>query len=518
VLTTSICTVIRYVKFPILSESWVVNPIKQASLRKGAPIYILYTSEEGKDGIRRGGFQGDIRIAKKVGTDKKDTLFQYKDGTTISIATLDVKTLVKVSNDIVNSGQVGTIFSKKFAHAEAIVDKLPGKESEVDDSESDDDADEDGEDTDSSVGEEQGDGSESDVGDDNIDSTGDGVEHEDGEEVEHEDGQDVEHEHGEEVELANGKSPTAANIVDTEGIDNLKGGTTATSNQNLSTTTDPTLPLSGSPIPFSDDTGSHASAPENPSTSNNPTFHQKLFNPCSPTTRPPSPEIEPAAAPPPGSQLFPLSNPMTTTSNVPPPPPGFEATDKDENVSDYMRAVREAQEKMRKAKKDFKRWKKAKLESSGKRALKKRLEEQLKVVKMEVKVKAAATKQVTQLPPQKRKRGDESESEDDDNGDDDFGFVPKKMKRVLTAVDKWQKGHRKAALAAASNKLVEKVTVTSWEGAYENMFEHGFAVVDDWTNLLSPECRPTQEQRYYILQRKYLGLFSCCDPYAMLII
>jgi hypothetical protein len=39
------------------------------------------------------------------------------------------------------------------------------------------------------------------------------------------------------------------------------------------------------------------------------------------------------------------------------------------------------------------------------------------------------------------------------------------------------------------------------------MFEHGFAVVDDWTTLLSPECRPTQEQRDYILQRKYLGLF-----------
>jgi hypothetical protein len=80
----------------------------------------------------------------------------------------------------------------------------------------------------------------------------------------------------------------------------------------------------------------------------------------------------------------------------------------------------------------------------------KRLEEQLKVVKVQVKVEAAATKQETQLPPQKRKRGDESDSDDDDNGDDDFGLEPKKTKRVLTAVDKWQKGHRKAALAAAS--------------------------------------------------------------------
>ncbi len=84
--------------------------------------------------------------------------------------------------------------------------------------------------------------------------------------------------------------------------------------------------------------------------------------------------------------------------------------------------------------------------------MKKLLEEQLKVVKMEVKVEAAATKQETQLPSQKRKRGDESESDDDDNGDDDFGFEPKKMKRVLTAVDKWQKGHRKAALAGCCVK------------------------------------------------------------------
>jgi hypothetical protein len=411
-------------------------------------------------------------LPKKVGTVKKDTMFSYKDGTSISIATADVKTLVKVSNDIVNSGQVGTIFSKKFAHAEAIVDELPAKERELHDSDSDDEE-EDGEDTDSSVGEEEGEGCESSVGDDGIASTGEEVEHQDGD------------------------CPSADNTDDTEANANLQGGSTSTPNLNF-------------------DNGSHASAPENPITTSDATValsesprpsSDDMASVAGATATPSLPGVVQAAAPPGSSERFPLSNPMTTALDLPPPPPAFEATDKDENVSEYMMAVRDAQEKMRKSKTQLKLWKKAKLESSGKRALKKRLEEQLKVVKMEVKVEAAATKQETQLPPHKHKRGDESESDDDDNGDDDFGFEPKKMKRILTAVDKWQKGHRKAALAAASNKLVQNVTVTSWEGAYENMFEHGFAVVDDWTTLLSPECRPTQEQRDYILQRKYLGLF-----------
>jgi hypothetical protein len=41
---------------------------------------------------------------------------------------------------------------------------------------------------------------------------------------------------------------------------------------------------------------------------------------------------------------------MTTALDLPPPPPAYKATDKDENVSEYMMAVRDAQEKMRKAK------------------------------------------------------------------------------------------------------------------------------------------------------------------------
>jgi hypothetical protein len=199
---------------------------------------------------------------------------------------------------------------------------------------------------------------------------------------------------------------------------------------------------------------------------------------------------------------------MMPFAHLPPPPPEEQEEVAEENLSDYVIAVRDAQEKIRNAKLKLKHWKRQKLEASGKRALKKKLEEQLKVVKREVKMEAEVTKRKTQMPPQKRKRGDDSDSNDDEVDDDDIGFDLKKpTKRVLTAVDKWQKGHRKAALAAAANKLVEKVTVTTWQGAYENMFEHGFAVVNDWPTLLSPECRPTPEQRDYILQCKCLDIW-----------
>ena len=381
-----------------------------------------------------------------------------------------------------------------MAHAEAIVDipnqpcsgvsvpdivKLATNETELHDSDSDDEE-EDGEETYSSAGEEEGEGGESSVGEEGNGSNGEEVEHEDGD------------------------GSREDNTDDTQASANLQGGSTSTPSLN-------------------DENGSHASATMKPITT--PSIND-MESGAGGTTTPMTKDaagegggnivgtttsgpggVQQAAGPPRLSELYPLSNSMTTASDLPPPPLAFEDTDKDQKASEYMIAVREAQENMRKPKTQLKLWKRAKLESSGKRALKKRLEEQLKVVKMEVKVEAAATKQETQLPPQKRKRGDESESDDDNKGDDDFGFEPKKMKRVLTAVDKWQKGHRKAALAAASNKLVENVTVTTWEGAYENMFEHCFAVADDWTTLLSPECRPTQEQRDYILQCKSLGIF-----------
>ena len=55
-------------------------------------------------------------------------------------------------------------------------------------------------------------------------------------------------------------------------------------------------------------------------------------------------------------------------------------------------------------------------------------------------------------------------------------------------------------MSAANSKFVESVTVRSWAAAVEKMRTHGMAVVDDFVELFSPEIRPTEEQRDYILE------------------
>jgi hypothetical protein len=51
-------------------------------------------------------------------------MFTYKDGSSNAVATADLKTLIKVSNEIVNRAQVSTVFAKKIAHAKGIIDIL----------------------------------------------------------------------------------------------------------------------------------------------------------------------------------------------------------------------------------------------------------------------------------------------------------------------------------------------------------------------------------------------------------
>ena len=131
---------------------------------------------------------------------------------------------------------------------------------------------------------------------------------------------------------------------------------------------------------------------------------------------------------------------------------------------------------------------------------KKLLEEQLKALKTEAKTaKAEAKLKESVRTAGKRRRDDDDANNRDDEGSDDFGLFKRPEKRVLTTVDKWQKGHRRAALCAARNKLVENVTCSSWEEAYGNLCEHGWAVVNNWADLVHPACRPDAEQRDYIL-------------------
>jgi hypothetical protein len=134
----------------------------------------------------------------------------------------------------------------------------------------------------------------------------------------------------------------------------------------------------------------------------------------------------------------------------------------------------------------------------------------LKAMKTEVKMekeqakkmeKEQAKKNVPAYSLPKRPRCDDADDDEDDENDDVLDDFTRPEKWVLNTIDKWQKGHRRAALLAVQNKAVESVTVTvgTWAEAHTNMCVHGWAVVDNFVDFLHPACRPDAEMRDYIL-------------------
>ena len=169
------------------------------------------------------------------------------------------------------------------------------------------------------------------------------------------------------------------------------------------------------------------------------------------------------------------------------------------SLPDTLRELREMEKLLKSKKKLISALKKEKADPDNKRTAQKMLEEQLKVLKSQVKEEKKALKQEEKsMAPAKRRREDNND-DDINDGSEDFDCFKAPGKRVLTTIDKWQKGHRRAALCAARNKLVEKVTCDSWAEGYQNMYEYGFAVVNHWPDLVHPACRPNAEQRDYIL-------------------
>ena len=106
-------------------------------------------------------------------------------------------------------------------------------------------------------------------------------------------------------------------------------------------------------------------------------------------------------------------------------------------IQAQVQELREATERMKAAKLFMKKWKKEQKAASGKREEKKRLEEQLKRVKLEVKLEDEAAKQQSTLETTKRKRVN-----DDDNSDsesDGFGMSDTKKNVCLRL---WTNGKR----------------------------------------------------------------------------
>jgi hypothetical protein len=169
------------------------------------------------------------------------------------------------------------------------------------------------------------------------------------------------------------------------------------------------------------------------------------------------------------------------------------------SIPDSFRELCELEKALKVKKKLHAKMLKDKADPDNKRVARKLLEKQLQMLKQEAKKQKADAKQEESLRASVKRRREDDEPNDSNAGSEDFEFVQRPGKRILNTVDKWQKGHRRAALCAARNNLVEKVTCDSWAEAYINLCEHGWAVVNNWPDLVHPACRPDTDQRDYIL-------------------
>ncbi len=67
-------------------------------------------------------------------------------------------------------------------------------------------------------------------------------------------------------------------------------------------------------------------------------------------------------------------------------------------------------------------------------------------------------------------------------------------------MEKWQRGHQKAHLKAVQDEIVKAATVGTLPEAFEKLVTCGFAVMNDMQSLFPSSCRPSKEQRDYILE------------------
>ena len=453
-------------------EMWKVELLRvKAPLPVGQALYIVWSEENKRGKSKRHPFQGDIRIVRKVKGENRNTIFAFKDGKTMTIPTAHLPRHITTSNTLLASPLDKIVLGKKMAHAEEHCTLASDDESnEEEDGEDEEDDEEDGEDEDNEEENAEnvipmtlGGGENASTGEQGTETT------------------DPKRHTTLTGDVTTGESDTAATT--------LGGGEKASTGDKGTETTDPKSPMTvtgalaegesetaattcgdsekaGATHPISQTTLTGAVAAGEPNSHGS----RSLYNP------PPPPEMS--------------GTPLPSHDN---------AAMEGSAIEMKMRELREAQAKVKAAKKFMTAWKKDVVGKSTHRAKKIRLEEELKKVKLEVKMETAATKLQAQESRNKRKRMNDMDS-DDDSASDGNDISDKPRKRVLTTIDKWQQGHRRAALSAARNKLIEKVTVGSWAEAKIMMEDYGFAVVDNFVELFSNESKPTLEQRDYIYQ------------------
>jgi hypothetical protein len=203
-----------------------------------------------------------------------------------------------------------------------------------------------------------------------------------------------------------------------------------------------------------------------------------------------------------------MNKPSSLSNDQALPPPVIPFVEKD-LFTNSVRELRDAEAKFKAAKKRMREVKQTRVEKSQSRQKKVALQKELKIVALEVKAEDALVKLKVQDLNRRRKRDLMCDDSDESLSDITVGMATKKTKRTLSTIDKWQQGHRAAALAAAQAKTVAQATVRSWPDAYDMLCKYGFAVVDDFVDLFHPDCAPSIEQRDYMYNRKYYS--STCN-------
>jgi hypothetical protein len=99
-------------------QLWNVASLPKLSLAVGGALYIVWSDEDKAGKTKPHPFQGDLRIVRKERTEKKNTIFMFKDGTTRACLTAHVKNMVVTSNHVLASTQSAIVFAKKLTHVE----------------------------------------------------------------------------------------------------------------------------------------------------------------------------------------------------------------------------------------------------------------------------------------------------------------------------------------------------------------------------------------------------------------
>ena len=333
-------------------DAWIVDTIPTTkTVPVGTAMYIMWSKEDRTLCTDFPTFEGDVRIAIKEAVDKSGTMLVFKDSYLKIVPNALMKKLAEISNKILNNAQEAMVYSKKIAHAELIVPPSYERQQGVgSDGEEDDEFEDDDEEEDEDVDE-----------DENV-LGGAGIE-----------------------------SPRKAPI----NVPQLKGSILVPESQ----ATDSGL------------VGDAASKASSNAEEDVPSLEQQeneqesggcMQNASGEQTR--------SAVPQTSAMLHStgtLSNPLPTGTLSNPLPPGVL---KSGNYLEYLeiqaqvQELREATERMNAAKLFMKKWKKEQKAASGKREEKKRLKEQLKRVKLEVKLEDEAAKQQSTLETTKRKR------------------------------------------------------------------------------------------------------------------